>query len=219
MKSLFEKFSTICVSEAKSQGLNSEEELHSAFNAMTSVVWIVDKNHHILKANSACRVLFNQPDSEIIGKKCWEIAYGTEKPIEKCPVLVEKCPVIKAGHSLQQESIEIQINKKWFKVFVDPILDARGKLSKYINIIMDITEFKEETAFKNVKTLSGLLPICSVCKKIRDDKGCWNILEEYIEKHSDVSFSHGMCPECSDKLYGNEEWYIKMKNKNKDDKK
>ena len=68
-----------------------------------------------------------------------------------------------------------------------------------------------ENALTQVKTLRGLIPICSLCKKIRDDQGNWNILESYIEKHSESSFSHSTCPECSDKLYGEEEWYTKMK--------
>lgn len=66
-------------------------------------------------------------------------------------------------------------------------------------------------ALDNVKTLRGLLPICSNCKKIRDDKGYWNNLESYFEKHTEVSFSHGMCLECSDQLYGDKEWYVEMK--------
>jgi hypothetical protein len=47
-----------------------------------------------------------------------------------------------------------------------------------------------------VKQLSGLLPICATCKKIRDDGGYWNQLEQYISDHTDVGFSHGICPEC-----------------------
>ena len=47
-----------------------------------------------------------------------------------------------------------------------------------------------------VKTLSGLLPICSVCKKIRDEKGQWHQLENYIHEHSEADFSHGLCPDC-----------------------
>ncbi len=70
-----------------------------------------------------------------------------------------------------------------------------------------------EEAIENIKTLSGLIPICSNCKKIRDDKGYWNNLEFYIQQHSDASFSHGICPECSDELYGDEDWYIEMKKK------
>ncbi|MCP4628344.1 MAG: hypothetical protein GY850_33245, partial [bacterium] len=74
---------------------------------------------------------------------------------------------------------------------------------------------KLQEALAEVKTLGGLLPICASCKKIRDDKGYWNNLEAYIEKHSDVSFSHGICTECSDRLYGKEDWYIKRKNNKK----
>ncbi|MCK5099518.1 MAG: response regulator, partial [Desulfobacteraceae bacterium] len=72
---------------------------------------------------------------------------------------------------------------------------------------------KLQEALEDVKTLSGLLPICAKCKKIRDDKGYWNNLEGYIQDHSDAEFSHGMCPECSEKLYGAEGWYIDLKNK------
>ena len=57
-----------------------------------------------------------------------------------------------------------------------------------------------QEALVKVKTLSGLLPICCVCKKIRDDQGYWNKLEAYMTKHSDVSFSHGYCPECMEKF-------------------
>jgi len=52
-----------------------------------------------------------------------------------------------------------------------------------------------------VKQLSGFLPICAACKKIRDDEGYWKQLEAYIREHSDVVFSHGICPECAKKLY------------------
>ena len=72
---------------------------------------------------------------------------------------------------------------------------------------------KLEQALSEIKSLQGIIPICSHCKKIRDDKGYWNILEAYLQKHSDAKFSHSMCPECSDELYGKEDWYIEMKNK------
>ena len=72
-----------------------------------------------------------------------------------------------------------------------------------------------EAALKDVKKLSGLLPICSNCKKIRDDNGYWSQIEAYIRDHSDAEFSHGICPGCSDKLYGKEDWYIEMKKEQK----
>ena len=58
-----------------------------------------------------------------------------------------------------------------------------------------------EKAISEVKTLSGLLPICASCKKIRDDKGYWNQIEIYIRNHSNAEFSHGICPDCAKKLY------------------
>lgn len=58
-----------------------------------------------------------------------------------------------------------------------------------------------QDALARVKTLSGMLPICSHCKKIRDDKGDWNQIEFYIRARSDASFSHGVCPECARKHY------------------
>jgi DNA-binding response OmpR family regulator len=59
-----------------------------------------------------------------------------------------------------------------------------------------------EDAFDSIKTLKGLIPICSHCKSIRDDDGFWNRVESYIEKHSDALFSHGICPDCLRKHYG-----------------
>ncbi len=63
-----------------------------------------------------------------------------------------------------------------------------------------ILELQE--ALAEVKTLSGLLPICSACKKIRDDSGYWTQIEQYIEKRSDAQFTHGICPDCVGRLYG-----------------
>jgi PleD family two-component response regulator len=58
-----------------------------------------------------------------------------------------------------------------------------------------------EEALARVKKLSGLLPICAGCKKIRDDKGYWNQIEPYLKEHSDAIMSHGICPECAKKYY------------------
>lgn len=61
-----------------------------------------------------------------------------------------------------------------------------------------------------IKTLRGLIPICAHCKKIRDDdKGMWKQLEAYIEKHSYAHFSHGLCEECAETLYGHQPWFSK----------
>ena len=56
-------------------------------------------------------------------------------------------------------------------------------------------------ALKEIKMLSGLLPICANCKKIRDDKGYWHMVENYISSHAEVEFTHGICPDCMKELY------------------
>ncbi|TAN42977.1 MAG: PAS domain S-box protein [Nitrospirae bacterium] len=96
-----------------------------------------------------------------------------------------------------------------------PVLqfDPGGRLISYNGLIRDITARKQaeadnvkliaelQAALAKVKLLSGFLPICSNCKKIRDDKGYWTQLEAYIHEHSDAEFSHGICPECTKLLY------------------
>lgn len=57
------------------------------------------------------------------------------------------------------------------------------------------------SSLETIKTLSGLIPICSQCKKIRKDDGYWQRLEEYIHEHSDAEFTHGLCPSCEDTIY------------------
>lgn len=89
------------------------------------------------------------------------------------------------------------------------IIDSRGRVTGAVGVMTDITDRKRAEAEKEglieelrealetVKTLRGLLPVCSFCKKIRDDKGYWRQLEVYIEAHSEAVFSHSVCKECA----------------------
>ncbi|MCP4215630.1 MAG: response regulator [bacterium] len=63
------------------------------------------------------------------------------------------------------------------------------------------THLNLKRAMDEVKTLRGILPICASCKKIRDDKGYWKQVEEYIENNTEIEFSHGLCPGCLETLY------------------
>ena len=88
-----------------------------------------------------------------------------------------------------------------------------GKPLRVVGTHTDITARKEaeaesqrlleelKQALHKVKQLRGLLPICSSCKKIRDDKGYWKQIESYIQEHSEAEFSHGICPECAKALH------------------
>jgi YesN/AraC family two-component response regulator len=92
-----------------------------------------------------------------------------------------------------------------------------GKLLEALRKCAEVVEYRKEAlwhqhelqrsmeelqaALANVKLLSGLLPICASCKKIRDDKGYWQQIETYIHAHSEAEFTHGICPECSVKYF------------------
>jgi hypothetical protein len=83
--------------------------------------------------------------------------------------------------------------KKPYSLLFRNLQQNERELRKERNELKDTLE--------QIKILSGLLPICANCKKIRDDKGYWNQIESYIRDHSDAKFSHGICPECAKELY------------------
>ena len=78
-------------------------------------------------------------------------------------------------------------------------LDVTDRINAEIRHKHMVDEFQE--ILKGIKMLSGILPICSHCKKIRSGEGYWEQLEKYIHAHSDAEFSHGICPECAKELY------------------
>jgi PAS domain S-box-containing protein len=102
---------------------------------------------------------------------------------------------------------------RWIGHVCQPVYDKKGIFSGRRGSNRDITERKQlekdrddliielQQALSNVKKLSGFLPICAACKKIRDDTGYWNEIERYISEHSETQFTHGICPECMRKLY------------------
>ncbi|MBN2297111.1 MAG: PAS domain S-box protein, partial [Deltaproteobacteria bacterium] len=104
-------------------------------------------------------------------------------------------------------------SKVWMELLVSAIRDNTGMITGIHGVSRDITEYRNAAmerehlvdrlrkALADVKTLSGLVPICANCKKIRDDKGYWNQIESYISEHSNAVFTHGICPECAKRLY------------------
>jgi PAS domain S-box-containing protein len=102
---------------------------------------------------------------------------------------------------------------KWIQLTSMPGTQKVGSQVIWSGVILDITERKQaeeernilvlelELALAEIKTLKGILPICSFCKIIRDDKGYWNQIESYIHEHSEAEFSHGICQECAKKHY------------------
>lgn len=98
----------------------------------------------------------------------------------------------------------------WEDATISPVMNEEGEITHYIAVKEDVTERKQaradrerliaelEEALARIKTLRGLIPICSNCKKIRDDKGYWKKIETYIQAHSEAEFTHGICPDCAE---------------------
>ncbi len=119
----------------------------------------------------------------------------------------------KEPYRVEYRILHVDGSVRWVSERGQGIFDEDGQVLWIDGMIFDITERKNlekerevmirelTDALNKVKTLRGLLPICSNCKKIRDDKGYWNQIEEYIKEYSDAEFSHSICPECAQKLY------------------
>ena len=123
-----------------------------------------------------------------------------------------KAEVIDFGTGLQTDRAEDLLDGR------DGFASASASLREYIKSVTglnrslehsievrtrELTHANEElkVALDNVKQLSGLLPICSFCKNVRDDKGYWNRIEKYIQEHSEAQFSHSVCSKCAKKHY------------------
>ena len=95
---------------------------------------------------------------------------------------------------------------RWGKRCEDLLSTFKTAIEAHLALVDLMEQMKRknealEHALSEVKTLQGLLPICASCKKIRDDKGYWNQIESYLSQHTEVTFSHGICPGCERKLY------------------
>jgi len=189
----------------------SEEKYRKLFEEIADPIFVADPETGILiDCNYAALELVGRKRSELIGKH-QKILHPPEE--------------IEGGYS---KSFKEHISKQDGRVLEEQVITKKGEIKEVAiraNVIevegkkqiqgmfRDITERKQaeevreklieelHDALVKVKTLSGLLPICASCKKIRDNKGNWNHIETYIREHSEADFSHGICPECSRKLY------------------
>ena len=184
----------------------STSQWQATFDTVNDAICLLGPDQRILQCNQAMTELIGKPHEEMKGRFCWEMVHGTTEPIPECPI-------VRMRNSLNREEMELHLGDKWFNVTVDPLIDETDTLQGAVHIIRDITEQKRiesereklitelRDTLLQVNTLSGLLPICASCKKIRDDEGYWNQIEGYISEHSEAQFSHSICPECAKKLY------------------
>jgi len=187
----------------------SEEKYRNLFSMSKDAVYLSSKEGRFVDFNQAALDLFGFTREEMLVVEIPKI-YMNPDDRKRFQQEIEEQGYLK--------EYEVKFRKK-DGAEIDCLLtatvrhDQEGKILGYQGIIRDITRRKQaeaererliqelREALAKVKTLSGLLPICAACKKIRDDKGYWNQIETYIGDHSEVDFSHGMCPDCLQRLY------------------
>jgi PAS domain S-box-containing protein len=172
-------------------------------------IQIVDLDGHIVYSNKSVEEIYGFSADELIGKHVNEM--NVDKEFASKVIL----PGIRMAGRWDGELMVVHKSGRQFPIWLSTSLvkNAGGEPIAMVGIIRDITERRKaaeerekmiaelQDALANIKTLKGLLPICASCKKIRDDKGYWNQIEAYIRDHTDADFSHGICPECREKLY------------------
>ena len=171
---------------------------------MPDCLLVIDCQQQIVDANEASAQLLGQRNpSTLFGHNLTDHLPGAKRLLAS----------VAQGEAPDPLCIETKGQMRWLDPLLSPLKTPQGELVGRMLILRDITRSKLletereqlivelQNALQEVKTLSGLLPICANCKKIRDDRGYWHGVETYVREHTGAEFSHGLCPECAQKLY------------------
>lgn len=191
-------------------------------------IFAIDTRHRIIFWNRACEALTGMPAHLMLGTTDhWKPFYESARPTLSDLIVDGRLDNLETLYSSHGTSLlipdglhaegwypSVGTRRRYLIFDAAPIYHVTGELMGAVETLQDITALKEaeeekerlneelKKAIQQIKTLGGLIPICASCKKIRDDKGYWNQLEQYLEEHSDAVFSHGLCPECFKEYFG-----------------
>jgi PAS domain S-box-containing protein len=193
----------------------SRQVLENITHGIIDSIFLLSSDFRILWANDAAVANTGLSREELLATSCHAATHHLEHP---CAQPDTPCPVnrlLATGVPVTVEHVHHDQSggRQTVEVTAYPIRNAAGAITEFVHITRDITQRKTleeereklilelQEALAKVKQLTGLLPICASCKKIRDDTGYWNQIEVYIRDHSDANFTHGLCPECVQKFF------------------
>jgi len=196
------------------EALRHEKTLLDALmNNIPDSIYFKDRQCRLLRMNRKEMRDLNMDDiSQIVGKTdvdLWGEEFGRKTFADEQRLMESGEPIIGLVESRQLEDGQ----NNWTWTTKVPLRDESGQIMGLVGITREINDLmkaqterdnlitKLQNALADVKTLSGLVPICANCKQIRDDKGFWMQVESYIQERSQARFSHGICPDCMKKLY------------------
>ncbi len=205
---------------------NSERRLNDIIEFLPDPTWVIDRDGCVIAWNKAVEHLTGVKKEDILGQCDYAHAvpfYGEPRPTLLNLLLQRDRKWEDKYFNLKEENGSLVAGDSFHPLMGDggrylsataaKLYDAQGQIVGAIQSVRDITDAKKseqererlidelKAALAEVRTLSGLLPICAKCKKIRDDRGYWNQIELYIREHTDADFSHGVCPDCARELY------------------
>jgi PAS domain S-box-containing protein len=203
----------------------SEAQLRFLADNISDVIWTMDMEQRFTYASRSIQKFLGYTQEEALQVYLKQIltSESYEKSVQvMTKAFLEKREVSGAADislTLELEHIRKDGGTIWAEMTTSFTRDEKGLISGFIGVSRDITKRKQaneqrdkliydlQKALDKVKLLSGLLPICSYCKNIRNDKGYWEQIESYIYKYTDTELSHGICPECAKKLYHDMDLY------------
>ncbi len=204
--------SLLRLKETEERLRSSEQNFRRTFEESPVAAALLGLDLRFQRVNSELSRMTGFSKEELLGMRYEDLSFpedlaGAIKSFER--LLKEDTETLNIETRLLSKSHKIL----WTKMYLKLMRDVCGAPQHYFPIIQDITAeklYEEEReqllerlrdSLAKVKKLSGLLPICSSCKKIRDDKGYWMQVETYLSEHSEAEFSHSICPECAKRLY------------------
>jgi PAS domain S-box-containing protein len=186
------------------QAVETAEDRNDILESIRDGFAAFDQNWRFTYLNKAAEQLTGQPRDLLLGKNAWE-----EVPHLRGNAVEANLRLVSEHRTSVTFEYFFDDLERWFEFHAHPA--ARKRVTVYFNEITDrkLAELRQQRtlaerdeALRNVHLLTGLLPICAACKKIRDQQGGWQGLESYICAHSEAQFSHTMCPACAREYYG-----------------
>ncbi|MHB0877160.1 MAG: histidine kinase N-terminal 7TM domain-containing protein [Anaerolineae bacterium] len=166
----------------------------AVIETMPDTILVVDLGGRVVDANPAAAGLFLAAKQPLVGQRAEALLPRASRHLFEHPV-----------PDMPRTIVEMPDGGRLLELRLSPILEG-GSPSGWLALFHDVTERETlvrdlQAALADVNTLSGLIPICAACKKVRDDEGYWQQVESYVSAHSEAEFTHSICPDCVARLY------------------
>jgi len=202
------------IQKASNEDVSEAQRMRAVLESLSDPILVINNNQKIEWMNRAAYDLLLGISCPLKTMLCYECFHKREAP---CDDNEEPCPMKRVSDSgkpvtIVHEHYRADGLRRLYEITATPLWSQDGTFQGIVESMRDITEHRRveqereslitelQKSLSEIKVLKGLIPICAWCKKVRNDKGYWEKVEKYIEKHSDARFTHGICNECLQKI-------------------